>query len=182
MIFASRILMKKSFARHSIHSVLQHWRTVLLLGILVHPVCAQEPENDFMENRWVTILSAYPDYADALKDIQKITKESGMPFSMQGLVYDKKRGLIYPDDYEFEAFAGGYVPRSRNEAEINEKITEYLSIERSDGYDGFRKGYYIVVAGIYESAEDAKKQSDRFKKWAPTAYSKRTNIYMGCMH
>lgn len=153
-----------------------------IILLVVAPSAFSQGTEDFMENRWVAILSVYPKFADAEADAKKISRESGLPFSMQGRVFDKKRGLIYPDNFEEEAFAGGYVARSHNEALIGEEVTPYLSVERSDGYEGFKPGYYIVVAGIYESAQEAKAQTEKFKKWAPTAYAKKTKIYMGCMH
>jgi hypothetical protein len=127
-------------------------------------------------------LSAYADFAMARADAEKMAKVSGLPFSMEGRIFEKKRGLIYPDNYEDSVFAGEYVARRNNETEWRGKITEYLSVERSDGYKGFREGYYIVVAGIYTSQEEANKQLARFKKQAPTGYAKKTGIYMGCMH
>jgi hypothetical protein len=154
--------------------------SILALVVAVSGATAQE--NEFVENRWVAILSAYPSFADARDDAEKIAKASGLPFSMEDRIFDKKRGLIYPDSYDDEVFAGNYVARRYNETLIGEKETPYLSIERSDGYDGFRPGYYIVIAGIYESAGEAKAQSARFKDWAPTSYAKKTKIYLGCLH
>lgn len=156
--------------------------SLVLFSILAFLPQLPAQESDFMENRWVTILTAQKSFAEAKKDAEKIAKESGLPFSMEGRVYDKKAGLIYPRNYEDEVFAGQYVARRYNETSIKNKDTAYLSIERSDGYDGFTPGYYIVVAGVYESAKDAQAQAKRFSPWAPTAYAKKTKIYMGCMH
>src|SRR5690606_12597384 len=153
------------------------WREILLfcfclLFFLFLP-SAQAQESDFMENRWVVILSAYPGFAEAQADAEKIAKAGKIPFSMEGRILDKKRGLIYPDNFDYPTFAGAYVARRYHTTYLLDKETEYLSIERSDGYEGFRKGYYIVVAGIYTSQADANKQVARFKKWAPTAYTKK---------
>ena len=152
---------------------------LVLLALLP---CAFAQEGEFMENRWVAILSAQESFADAKAEAQKIAKESGLPFSMEGRVFDKKKGLIYPENFDDEVFAGQYVARRYNETQINEASVPYLSVERSDGYAGFKPGYYIVVAGIYESAKDADAQIKRFSSLAPTGYAKKTKIYMGCMH
>jgi hypothetical protein len=37
---------------------------------------------------------------------------------------------------------------------------EYLSVEHSNGYIGFREGYYIIVAGIYHSPAKAKQENN----------------------
>ncbi len=144
--------------------------------------CALAQQADFMENRWVTILSVYPSFKDAKADAEKIAAQSKVPFSMEGRVFDQKRGLIYPDNFDDEVFAGQYVSRRFNQTAIKDRETEYLSVERSDAYEGFKPGYYIVVAGVYESAKEAQAQAKRFTKWAPTAYAKKTKIYLGCMH
>jgi len=156
-------------------------RVALLLTLLL-PSFAFAKEPDFMENRWVVILSVYKSFAEARGDAEKIAKQSKLPFSMQGRVFDKKRGLIYPDNFDDEAFRGGYVARRYHQTQIKEQDTDYLSVERSDGYDGFKPGYYMVVAGVHDSAASAEKQAKKFTAWAPTAYAKKTKIYMGCLH
>jgi hypothetical protein len=144
----------------------------------------EEAPRDFMENRYVVVLSVYKTFEAAKEDAVKIAKASGVPFSMEGRVYEKKRGLIYPDSFEDEAFRGGYLARSYDTTVLpgSEAETQYLSVERSDGYDGFKPGFYMVVAGIQAISEDAGKQADRFRAWAPTTYVKKTKIYMGCLH
>jgi hypothetical protein len=154
--------------------------TLLLLAAQTAP--AKEP--DFLKNRHVVILSVYKSFAEARADAERISKASKVPFSMQGRVYDKKRGLIYPDNDEDEAFRGQYFARRYHTTVLkgSDESREYLSVERSDGYDGFKKGFYIVVAGIHENAAAAQADAKRFSAWAPTAYAKKTRIYMGCMH
>lgn len=156
----------------------------LLAGLLflTSVLAGKAQENDFVEDRWVVILSAYSDFASAKADAEKLAKNGKIPFSMDGRIYDKKRGLIYPGNSPDEPFAGSYVARRYNETEIGGKDREYLSVERSDGYAGFKPGFYIVVAGIYANQAAAAKQVARFKGLAPSAYSKKTRIYMGCLH
>lgn len=157
------------------------WMAACLFPSGERTACAQE--STFMENRWVAILSVYSGFAEARADAEKIAKAGGVPFSMEGRVFDKKRGLIYPDNLDDPAFAGSYVARRDNLTNTLKGDPDgYLSVERSDGYDGFKAGYYIVVAGIYGSSAEAEKQAGRFRKWAPTAYVKKTKIYMGCLH
>lgn len=148
------------------------------------PVFTQAAEPDYMENRYVTILSVYPRFADAKDDAEKIAKASGVPFSMEGRVYDKKRGLIYPDDFDDEVFRGAYVARRYDTTVLagKEDETVFLSVERSDGYEGFKPGFYVVVAGILENKSEAGSRANRFRPWAATAYVKKARIYMGCLH
>lgn len=151
---------------------------------LLPPSIMRAKEPDFLENRHVVILSVYKTFAEARTDAEKIAKASRVPFSMEGRVFDKKRGLIYPDNFDDEIFRGQYVSRRYHTTVLkgSDEAREYLSVERSDGYDGFKKGFYIVVAGIHEDSASAQANTKRFTAWAPTAYAKKTRIYMGCMH
>ncbi len=154
----------------------------LLAATLLTNLSAKE--NDYMENRFVVILSAYKSFAAAKADATRIAKASHIPFSMEGRVYDSRRGLIYPLDFDDEVWAGEYVARRYDTTVLpgQETETQYLSVERSDGYTGFEPGYYIVIAGIQPSRWAAQRQLTRFKSWAPTGYVKQTRIYLGCMH
>lgn len=135
-----------------------------------------------IEDRWIVILSVYKNFHQAKADAERIAKASGVPFSMNGMIYDKK-GLRYPDNYEDEVYAGTYVSRRFNGTEINGKVFEHnLSIEKSDDYQGFASGYYIVVGCIAESADEGKAQAAKYKKHAPDAYVKKTELFLGCMH
>lgn len=157
---------------------------LIALGLLVAPFARAEKQPDFMENRYVVILSVYQDFAEAKADAVKIAKASKVPFSMEHRIFDKKRGLIYPDNFDDEVFRGEYVARRFHTTVLKEGAddTPYISVERSDGYDGFKKGFYIVVAGVHDNSAAAQKQLKQFTDWAPTAYAKKTRIYMGCMH
>lgn len=158
-------------------------RITLAAAFLMSLTFAQAKEPDYMENRFVAILSVYSKFAEAKADAEKIAKATGVPFSMEGRVFDAKRGLIYPDNFEDEVFRGAYVARRYDTTVLRgDQETPFLSVERSDGYQGFKPGFYMVVAGIQESKAAAEQQAKRFRAWAPTSYVKKTSIYMGCMH
>lgn len=157
---------------------------ILAAVFLFSPSVVRAKEPDFIENRYVVILSVYKSFTEARADAEKIAKASRIPFSMEGRVFDKKRGLIYPDNFDDEIYRGQYVSRRYHTTVLKRggEPREYLSVERSDGYDGFKKGFYIVVAGIHADSSSAQANTKRFTAWAPTAYAKKTRIYMGCMH
>jgi len=70
------------------------------------------------------------------------------------------------------------VPRGQGGAEDS----DYLSIEFSDGYTGFAKGYYIVVAALAPPKSAALRQTlARVQRAYPTAYAKRTSVWLGGM-
>jgi hypothetical protein len=141
-----------------------------------------EEKINFDQPRWIVILGVYKDFAEAKADAQKFSKASSVPFSMRGNVFDKK-GLHYPKNFDDELYAGEYLARRTNaHGEAGQELEEYLSIERSDGYDGFAKGYYIVVGAVAETAKDGLAQAERFKAFSKDTYVKKTIIYMGCLH
>jgi hypothetical protein len=59
----------------------------------------------------------------------------------------------------------------------------HISVELSDAYDGFSKGYFIVIAASgYKDNEEFKNAVKQAKKYYPKSYAKRTRVYIGCMH
>ena len=159
------------------------WLRLFLPLLAVSMLRGEEPKFDpdqFMQEKSVVILVAEKSFASTQKEAQRISQASGVPFSLRRLVFDKKRGLILPDNDPDPVYAGGYAARRYNTESGMD--SGFLSIERSDAYPGFAPGYYIVVAGIHDDPKEGQAAVARFKRFAPTAYAKRTKIYMGCMH
>ena len=162
---------------------------LLVLCLLVAGSVARAADGDFdpkllTVERLIILLGSFKDFEEAHQHVQAVSRASGMPFSMQGMIYDKKRGLIAPDDDPDTALAGSYILRRYDTAAMGKDgaETEYLSIERSDEYPGLKPGYYIIVGGIYGETEEAKKALARFKPVVADAEIRKTQIYMGCMH
>jgi hypothetical protein len=108
---------------------------------------------------------------------------SGVQFSMNGNVWDSNRGLILPDDCRDPSYCGEYVARRYNELDLTAtNPVGYISIEKSEAYPRLQKGYYIALAAICDSHEDAEKELLKFRRFAPKAYVAKTEIYMGCIH
>jgi hypothetical protein len=98
------------------------------------------------------------------------------------MIYDKERGLIWPDDSADEAWAGAYAPR-RYDSECGLVPSKpCITVERSEAYEGFKPGLYIVVGGILDRSEEREKRLAAARKLVPGAYVKQTAIYMGCVH
>ena len=161
---------------------------VLCLSWRPAPVAAQDEaaaaERFYTHTMYVVVLASERGFEAALRKAKAVGRHTGVPFSMQGMVYDPKRGLILPDDDPDPIYAGTYVGRRYNVARLEETGTEseFLSVERSEAYTGFAKGYYIVVGGIYATRGDAKQSLAKFIPFVPDAYAKQTAIYYGCMH
>jgi len=58
----------------------------------------------------------------------------------------------------------------------------YISVEKSEAYLHLPNGYYIALAAICDSNEEAEQELLRFKLFAPKVYVAKTAIYMGCIH
>jgi hypothetical protein len=98
------------------------------------------------------------------------------------MVYDKQRGLIWPDNSNDEAWAGSYAPRRYdNECNISDP-KPCITVERSEAYEGFKPGLYIVVAGVLGRDEERSQRLNVARRIVPEAYVKQTTIYLGCMH
>jgi hypothetical protein len=130
----------------------------------------------------VLVLGSYKSYPEAVRAAQSFGARSDYPYGSRGLVFDKKRGLIWPDDDEDEAWAGAYAPRRDDNRCGLALLKPCVSVERSEAYEGFTPGLYIVVGGILDHSEEREKRLAAVRKLVPDAYIKQTAIYMGCMH
>jgi hypothetical protein len=128
------------------------------------------------------ILGSNPKYEVILREAKEISKKTGIPYCSRGMIFDKKRGLIWPDNFEDEMWAGGYAPRRYNTQCDAEAGRETITIEYSSAYKGFTKGLFIIVGGIQDDDKAAAKMIKKYKRVVPDAYVKKTPIYMGCMH
>ena len=129
--------------------------------------------------RSVIILGSLTVYINALKKAKSISKKSKIPFSSRGLIYNESQGLHWSSKDKNNPFAGSYFPRRYNS---DTESSNYISIELSDSYPGFTKGYYIIVGGIIDEPLERKEMLKKYKKIVKDAYVKKTRIYMGCVN
>jgi len=129
------------------------------------------------------VVGSHRSYHAAVRAAKTFSTASGIPFSTQGMIFDKSRGLIIPDDDPDEALRGQYVPRRYDYGCGNGFSSERcVTVERSDGYDGLRPGLYIVVAGILGRDAEARIRLAEARRIVATAYVSQTILYMGCRH
>jgi hypothetical protein len=130
----------------------------------------------------ILVVGSYKTYEDALRAAKRFSLRSAYPYGSRGMVYDPERGLIWPDDGDDEAWAGRYAPRRYdNECDIRDS-KPCVTVERSEGYEGFTPGLYIVVGGVLGRDERRAERLAAARKIVPTAYVKQTTIYLGCTH
>jgi hypothetical protein len=129
-----------------------------------------------LRDKYLVILCVEREFSSAKREAERVSMLTGVQFSMNGNVWDSTRGLIFPDE-------GEYSPRRYNELDLTAtNPAGYTSVEKSEAYPRLQKGYYIALAAICDSDEDAEKELLKFKRFAPKAYVAKTEIYMGCIH
>jgi hypothetical protein len=147
---------------------------------------ADDPDIDIssqIRDKYLVILCAERDFDSVKREAEKVSKASGVQFSMRGNVWDPDRGLIAPDDCEDPIYCGQYVARRYNELDLSAtNPAGYISVEKSDAYPHLQNGYYVALAAICNSHEEAKTELQKFSGFAPKAYIAKTQNYMGCIH
>jgi len=155
-----------------------------LLMFTNHTTFAQD-EFNIEVPKDIIIINSTKDYKTALSTAKKASVLLHKKLDLRGLMPNNKIGLSMSKGDCIEEAGGdetGYscYPARGDGAAIND---DYISVEYSNAYKGFAKGYYIVVAAITDvKSQDMKNKLTAIKKKYPDAYAKRTNIWRGCMH
>jgi hypothetical protein len=138
-----------------------------------------EIESAMVEKQFV-ILKSTRDYKEALLTAQKVSKSLKLKLDLRGLSENKEIGLTF--DRKSCEEEGGYtfpcyVARGRSDD------GDYISIEYSSNYEGFTKGYYIVIASSHiKNSKEIPATLKLVKTYYKDAYVKTAKVYVGCMH
>ncbi len=165
-------------------------KSPLLAFVLFVARLQAQPDSDEVQadigsqfhDKYLVILCAESDFNAAKREAERVSTASGVQFSMNGRVWDPNRGLILPDVCDDPVYCGEYLARRYNELHLVTDPVGYISVEKSDEYPQLPKGYYIGLAAICDSQEEAQTELRTFAKFAPKAYIAKTQIYMGCIH
>ncbi|QJD97207.1 hypothetical protein HH214_15680 [Mucilaginibacter robiniae] len=127
----------------------------------------------------IIILRSTNDYQAALTAAKQAASTLHKKLDLRGLKPKAKIGLSMSKVDCDELGYPCYIARGDGAAAND----DYISIEYSNAYKGFAKGYYIVVAAITDVNSAALKlKLAAINKLYPDAYAKRTYIWFGCMH
>ena len=152
----------------------------LLLFLSFNTCFGQEEDFSQEVKKYFLIVHSTKDYSSALKKANSISKDLKLDLDLRELMKNEDNvGLTWGktvcegDGWEFPC----YVPRGRYDD------GDYASVEWSNGYQGFSKGYYIVIISS-QTEYDNKIMNllNEAKEFVPSAYVKSSMVFMGCMH
>jgi hypothetical protein len=163
-------------------------RIVILISLLTSPMFSIGQVNpECFVRKYYLLIQSSSDYKTALQTAQNAARELNFKLDLRGLIPDKNPhiGLSLPADtcikYSEEEGGDGdsscYMARGRWDDGV------YISVEYSNAYAGFSKGYYIVVVGSSDEKDRALMAAlEKVKTKYSDAYIKASKVYMCCMH
>ena len=138
-------------------------------------------EEEMTQDYSFVILISTKSYEAALERAEEASENLGYPLNLRDLHKNEEIGLSFSREVCEEEICGGgldypiYIPRS------DWGDSKYISIEYSNNFEGFTKGYYIVIAASGEKGnpviEEALKDARVHYK---DAYAKTCGVWMGC--
>lgn len=132
------------------------------------PIQQQSIKKDFL------IVKSTTGYKEAEDFAEEVATRMDIKY-MKEVEYSKETGLTHSKEMceEGRLEYPCHVGRGRYDDGV------YVSIEYSNVYEGFAKGYYLVIVA---SGSYAKTTLKKVKRYEPSAYVKSADIYMGCIH
>jgi hypothetical protein len=130
----------------------------------------------------ILVVGSYKSYPAALRAAQSFSVQAEYQYGSRGMIHDKDRGLIWPDDSEDEIWAGNYAPRRYDNECDRDNPKPCVTVERSAAYEGFAPGFYIVVGGVLGRNEEREQRLAAARRVVAGAYVKQTTLYLGCVH
>ncbi len=146
----------------------------LIFTITSNAQDAPEPQ-PYIKKGFCIILST-KSYTEAKKVAIAAANKTDLTTDFRGLEPNKKIGLTTP---KADVPEGEIYPQYYSRGHYDDG--EFISIEYSNAFTGFAKGYYIVVVCSGTKTETAASLK-KVKPFYKTAYVKYTDIYVGCMH
>ena len=148
---------------------------IFLSVIIIYASVSAQDAEPYVTKGFV-IARSTKDYAAAKQTAEQASKKLNLKLDLRELKPHKKNGLTYSKkDCENEGGYPCYISRGRYDD------GDYVSIEWSNAFDGFTKGYYIVILAS-GNKEDINSTLTKAKKFYKDAYVKQTSVYIGCMH
>jgi len=127
------------------------------------------------------ILISTKSYDSALKRAEDASEKLGYPLNLRDLHPNEESGLSLPEDVCQGICGGGVVDYPQYLPRNDWGESKYVSIEYSNGFEGFTPGYYIVVVASGEKGDPIIQEAlDESKVYYEDAYAKTCGDWMGC--
>ncbi len=141
--------------------------------------------DDYMESMTkdfsFAIIISTKNYDAALERAKDASEKLGYPLNLRELVPNDEIGLTLPeevctgicgsDEIEFPQ----YLPRN------DWGESKYVSVEYSNGFEGFTPGYYIVVVASGEKGDPIIQEAlEEAQQYYEDAYAKTCGVWVGC--
>jgi hypothetical protein len=151
---------------------------VLIGMLLLKPAITRaQIKNSPYLKKYFILLASTKNYTQAKATAAVAAKKLGTKLNLRGLLPHKKNGLTFlknmctNNNFNYPC----YVARGR------EDDAKFISIEWSNAFKSFTKGYYVVVATC-GNKKDMLKALRPIKKIYTQAYIKQEEVYVGCLH
>ncbi|NRA10503.1 MAG: hypothetical protein HRT57_00945 [Crocinitomicaceae bacterium] len=141
----------------------------------------QEYEASLTKDFSFVIIISTKDYDEALKKAKDASSKLGYPLNLRGLHPNDEMGLSLPEEVCDDICGGGMVEYPQYLPRNDWGESKYVSVEYSNGFKGFTKGYYIVVVASGEKGDPIIKEAvNESHKFYKDAYAKTCGVWMGC--
>lgn len=134
-------------------------------------------EDDQSNMKQMVIVESTKQYEAAMKTAAKAAAHFKLPLQMEGLSANETTGLTYSkaECKKQRANWPCYDPRGPSDDGA------FVSVEYSSAFVGWNKGYYVVIiTHAYSGDPVIEATLKRAKKLWPDAYTKSTEVYVGC--
>jgi len=141
-----------------------------------------EEHPDMRENKvdtfYMVEVARGNDYGDVKSKAEKVAKFLHSRVDDLGRIYDRKKGIIYPEDRDSGTYAGLYYPRRP----FNDQ--NFVSIEMLWQYEdhAFGSQEMVVYANIFDNKKSADSLLAVVKPIMPKSKVLKHGLYLGCLH
>jgi hypothetical protein len=154
-------------------------KTIILSFLILFRLQSFGQNDDQYADKSFLIIASTKNIDESFSIAKTASQKTGLNFRDNKLQADKLIGATFPSDtcavngFTFPC----YVARGRFDD------GSYLSVEYSDGYTGFQKGLYIVIAASGDkNGSDFKNVFKKVQRTYPKSYIKQTKVFLGCIH
>lgn len=120
-------------------------------------------------------------YDEALDRAIDASEKLGYPLQLRGLHPNEETGLSLPKDVCEGICGGGMVEYPQYLPRNDWGDSKYVSIEYSNGFDGFNPGYFIVIIASGEKGDPIIQEAlEESRQYYEDAYAKTCSIWVGC--